>query len=89
MKHSINHNKAVPVIVAVGLVRMAIDILIAKKIYGKGVDDQWNEMVDFANNNGKAIHPIWDEPDATGKPVLGLIPGDYCQELMNAQKGDN
>lgn len=88
MKHSINHNKVVLPVVLIGLARMAVDVIVAKKLYGKGADDQWNEMVDFANSNGKAIHPIWDEPDTTGKPVLGLVPGDYVQELMNAKKGE-
>ena len=88
MKHNINHNKVVLPVVLIGLARMAVDVIVAKKLYGKGADDQWNEMVDFANSNGKAIHPIWDEADTAGNPVLGLVPGDYVQELMNVKKGE-
>lgn len=88
MKHSVNHNKVVLPVVLIGLARMAVDVIVAKKLYGKGADDQWNEMVDIANSDGKGIRPVYDEPDTTGKPVLGLVPGDYVQELMNAKKGE-
>lgn len=82
MKHSCNSNKVVPAVIALGLFRIAVDLILAKRIYGKGSDDEWEETVNFANHE-EGIHPIWDSKDTAGKPVLGLVSADYMVSLMN------
>lgn len=83
MKHSCNANKVIIPVIIFGVVRTAVDIVIAKKLYSRGADDEWKETVDFANNN-RGVSPIWESTNTKGKPVLGLVSADYMEEIMNA-----
>lgn len=85
MKHSCNSNKVIVPVIIFGVVRTLADIIIAKKLYGKGANDEWKETVDFANHN-KGVHPIWESEDTTGSPVLGLVSSDYMDEIINYAK---
>lgn len=85
MKHSCDRNKVVVPVIIFGVLRTIADIIIAKKLYGKGADDEWKETVDFANNH-KGVHPIWESDNTKGNPVLGLVSSDYMVEIMNAVK---
>lgn len=87
MNHTPNSNKVVPFVIGLGLVRMIVDIVVAKKIYGNGLDDEWKETVNFANHE-RGIHPIWED-NVDGEPVLGLISADYLKELMNKNKKED
>lgn len=89
MKHSINRNKVVPAVVAIGLIQTAVNVVVARILYDKGADDQWDELVSLANSNESDIRAIWDESDTTGRPVLGVASAAFVQRIMNKQKGES
>lgn len=82
IEHCINKNKIIGLGIFLGASFTFALVRTMLFVYNKGISDQWDEIVEFAERE-PGIRPIYDEEDNL---LLGVINKKYLQELMNGTK---
>ena len=82
MEHVINDKKVILSGLLIGGAFTFFTVKLLLKVYSLGINDQWEETVNFANADSNGIRPVYDEK---GNLIIGVVEYDYLSKLIKKE----